>query len=168
MAHICMSTSAIQNCDFSCFASVTVHVVAPTLHHLLSIYVSLHLYWNDLLCVSRSFAQLSFSFPSFTQDNGHHQVESHIRKKLDSLLKESRIGDKEDSDSFSIRALLRATHQGLQKNLRQVNHPEAMCGAAYGAEEYSSTDEEKKEKGWWWWGGIKLGHGISHTAKWRK
>ncbi|XP_061915967.1 1-phosphatidylinositol 4,5-bisphosphate phosphodiesterase eta-1 isoform X3 [Entelurus aequoreus] len=51
--------------------------------------------------------------------NGHHQVESHIRKKLDSLLKESRIGDKEDTDSFSIRALLRATHQGLQKNLRQ-------------------------------------------------
>uniref|UniRef100_A0A8D3AAR4 Phosphoinositide phospholipase C n=1 Tax=Scophthalmus maximus TaxID=52904 RepID=A0A8D3AAR4_SCOMX len=47
-------------------------------------------------------------------------VESHIRKKLDSLLKESRIGDKEDTDSFSIRALLRATHQGLQKNLRQV------------------------------------------------
>uniref|UniRef100_A0A4W6FDR6 Phosphoinositide phospholipase C n=1 Tax=Lates calcarifer TaxID=8187 RepID=A0A4W6FDR6_LATCA len=52
--------------------------------------------------------------------NGNHQVESHIRKKLDSLLKESRIGDKEDTDSFSIRALLRATHQGLQKNLRQV------------------------------------------------
>uniref|UniRef100_A0AAQ5Y720 Phosphoinositide phospholipase C n=1 Tax=Amphiprion ocellaris TaxID=80972 RepID=A0AAQ5Y720_AMPOC len=52
--------------------------------------------------------------------NGHHQVESHIRKKLDSLLKESQIGDKEDTDSFSIRALLRATHQGLQKNLRQV------------------------------------------------
>ncbi|XP_068173285.1 1-phosphatidylinositol 4,5-bisphosphate phosphodiesterase eta-1 [Antennarius striatus] len=51
--------------------------------------------------------------------DGHHQVEFHIRKKLDSLLKESRIGDKEDSDSFSIRALLRATHQGLQKNLRQ-------------------------------------------------
>lgn len=54
-----------------------------------------------------------------TNSNGHHQVESQIRKKLDSLLKESRIGDKEDSDSFSIRALLRATHQGLQKNLRQ-------------------------------------------------
>ncbi|KAM9317815.1 1-phosphatidylinositol 4,5-bisphosphate phosphodiesterase eta-1 [Pholidichthys leucotaenia] len=51
--------------------------------------------------------------------NGHHQVESHIRKKLDSLLKESQIGDKEDTDSFSIRALLRATHQGLQNNLRQ-------------------------------------------------
>ncbi|XP_076002617.1 1-phosphatidylinositol 4,5-bisphosphate phosphodiesterase eta-1 [Genypterus blacodes] len=54
-----------------------------------------------------------------SNSNGHHQVESHIRKKLDSLLKESRIGDKEDSDSFSIRALLRATHQGIQKNLRQ-------------------------------------------------
>uniref|UniRef100_A0AAR2K7B3 Phosphoinositide phospholipase C n=2 Tax=Pygocentrus nattereri TaxID=42514 RepID=A0AAR2K7B3_PYGNA len=46
-----------------------------------------------------------------------HLVESHIRKKLDSLLKESQIGDKEDTDSFSIRALLRATHEGLHKNL---------------------------------------------------
>lgn len=64
----------------------------------------------------------SISFVSL-QDNGHHQVESHIRNKLDSLLKESRIGDKEDTDSFSIRALLRATHQGLQKNLRQVRPP---------------------------------------------
>ncbi|KAM3616483.1 uncharacterized protein V6R79_018896 [Siganus canaliculatus] len=54
-----------------------------------------------------------------SSNNGNHQVESHIRKKLDSLLKEARIGDKEDTDSFSIRALLRATHQGLQKNLRQ-------------------------------------------------
>uniref|UniRef100_A0AAR2LW44 Phosphoinositide phospholipase C n=1 Tax=Pygocentrus nattereri TaxID=42514 RepID=A0AAR2LW44_PYGNA len=49
-----------------------------------------------------------------------HLVESHIRKKLDSLLKESQIGDKEDTDSFSIRALLRATHEGLHKNLRKV------------------------------------------------
>ncbi|XP_034024968.1 1-phosphatidylinositol 4,5-bisphosphate phosphodiesterase eta-1-like isoform X2 [Thalassophryne amazonica] len=54
-----------------------------------------------------------------SNSNGNPQVESHIRKKLDSLLKESLIGDKEDTDSFSIRALLRATHQGLQKNLRQ-------------------------------------------------
>uniref|UniRef100_A0A8C7YJ74 Phosphoinositide phospholipase C n=2 Tax=Oryzias sinensis TaxID=183150 RepID=A0A8C7YJ74_9TELE len=59
--------------------------------------------------------------------NGHHQVESHIRSKLDSLLKESQIGDKEDTDSFSIRALLRATHQGLQKNLRQVKTPKTTC-----------------------------------------
>ncbi|KAJ8410733.1 hypothetical protein AAFF_G00186900 [Aldrovandia affinis] len=48
-----------------------------------------------------------------------HQVESYIRKKLDSLLRESQIGDKEDTDSFSIRALLRATHEGLHMNLRQ-------------------------------------------------
>uniref|UniRef100_A0A3Q2UWG9 Phosphoinositide phospholipase C n=1 Tax=Haplochromis burtoni TaxID=8153 RepID=A0A3Q2UWG9_HAPBU len=70
--------------------------------------------------------------------NGHHQVvESHIRKKLDSLLKESRIGDKEDTDSFSIRALLRATHQGLQKNLRQVKF-KAMCGDEYGGKHSKS------------------------------
>ncbi|XP_064159624.1 1-phosphatidylinositol 4,5-bisphosphate phosphodiesterase eta-1 isoform X3 [Anguilla rostrata] len=48
-----------------------------------------------------------------------HQVESYIRKKLDSLVKESQIGDKEDTDSFSIRALLRATHEGLNMNLKQ-------------------------------------------------
>ncbi|TRY96330.1 hypothetical protein DNTS_021829 [Danionella cerebrum] len=48
-----------------------------------------------------------------------YQMESHIRKKLDSLMKESQIGDKEDTDSFSIRALLRATHEGLQRNLRK-------------------------------------------------
>ncbi|KAK1785367.1 hypothetical protein P4O66_018743, partial [Electrophorus voltai] len=48
-----------------------------------------------------------------------HLVESHIRKKLDSLLKESQISDREDADSFSIRALLRATHEGLHKNLRK-------------------------------------------------
>lgn len=35
-------------------------------------------------------------------------------------MKESQIGDKEDTDSFSIRALLRATHEGLQRNLRKV------------------------------------------------
>uniref|UniRef100_W5LLW9 Phosphoinositide phospholipase C n=1 Tax=Astyanax mexicanus TaxID=7994 RepID=W5LLW9_ASTMX len=51
-----------------------------------------------------------------------HMVETQIRKKLDSLLKESQIGDKEDTDSFSIRALLRATHEGLHKNLRKVTH----------------------------------------------
>uniref|UniRef100_A0A671YFG6 Phosphoinositide phospholipase C n=1 Tax=Sparus aurata TaxID=8175 RepID=A0A671YFG6_SPAAU len=75
--------------------------------------------------------------------NGHHQVESHIRKKLDSLLKESRIGDKEDTDSFSIRALLRATHQGLQKNLRQVPHPR-RCAALH--KEQSNTCQPKKKR----------------------
>ncbi|XP_042153616.1 1-phosphatidylinositol 4,5-bisphosphate phosphodiesterase eta-1-like isoform X2 [Oncorhynchus tshawytscha] len=59
-----------------------------------------------------------------SNSNGNHQVESYIRKKLDCLLKESQIGDKEDTDSFSIRALLRATHVGLQKNL--TNHKEGL------------------------------------------
>ncbi|XP_041127390.1 1-phosphatidylinositol 4,5-bisphosphate phosphodiesterase eta-1-like isoform X1 [Polyodon spathula] len=48
-----------------------------------------------------------------------HHVESCIRKKLDSLLKESKIGDKEDSESFTIKALLKATHGGLHMNLKQ-------------------------------------------------
>ncbi|KAM4627582.1 1-phosphatidylinositol 4,5-bisphosphate phosphodiesterase eta-1 [Polymixia lowei] len=60
-----------------------------------------------------------FKLKNSNSNGHHHQVESDIRKKLDSLLKESQIGDKEDTDSFSIRALLRATHQGIQKNLHQ-------------------------------------------------
>ncbi|XP_042677101.1 1-phosphatidylinositol 4,5-bisphosphate phosphodiesterase eta-1 isoform X1 [Centrocercus urophasianus] len=48
-----------------------------------------------------------------------HQVESFIRTKLESLLKESQIRDKEDPDSFTVRALLRATHEGLSVNLKQ-------------------------------------------------
>uniref|UniRef100_H3A3M2 Phosphoinositide phospholipase C n=1 Tax=Latimeria chalumnae TaxID=7897 RepID=H3A3M2_LATCH len=50
-----------------------------------------------------------------------HQVESFIRKKLESLRKESQIRDKEDPDSFTIRALLKATHEGLNMNLKQQN-----------------------------------------------
>ncbi|XP_048203187.1 1-phosphatidylinositol 4,5-bisphosphate phosphodiesterase eta-1-like isoform X1 [Perognathus longimembris pacificus] len=48
-----------------------------------------------------------------------HQVESFIRKKLESLLKESQIRDKEDPDSFTVRALLKATHEGLHAHLGQ-------------------------------------------------
>ncbi|XP_053930861.1 1-phosphatidylinositol 4,5-bisphosphate phosphodiesterase eta-1 isoform X4 [Cuculus canorus] len=48
-----------------------------------------------------------------------HQVESFIRKKLESLIKESQIRDKEDPDSFTVRALLKATHEGLNVNLKQ-------------------------------------------------
>lgn len=47
-------------------------------------------------------------------------MESFIRTKLESLLKESQIRDKEDPDSFTVRALLRATHEGLNVNLKQV------------------------------------------------
>uniref|UniRef100_A0A4W3GFT2 Phosphoinositide phospholipase C n=1 Tax=Callorhinchus milii TaxID=7868 RepID=A0A4W3GFT2_CALMI len=55
-------------------------------------------------------------------DNGtnHPQMESFIRKKLDFLLKESQIRDKEDPDSYTVCALLRATHEGLNMNLQQV------------------------------------------------
>ncbi|NWR57764.1 PLCH1 phosphodiesterase, partial [Bucorvus abyssinicus] len=48
-----------------------------------------------------------------------HQVESFIRTKLESLMKESQIRDKEDPDSFTVRALLKATHEGLNSNLKQ-------------------------------------------------
>ncbi|KGL92784.1 1-phosphatidylinositol 4,5-bisphosphate phosphodiesterase eta-1, partial [Charadrius vociferus] len=48
-----------------------------------------------------------------------HQVESFIRTKLESLIKESQIRDKEDPDSFTVRALLKATHEGLNINLKQ-------------------------------------------------
>ncbi|XP_006868017.1 PREDICTED: 1-phosphatidylinositol 4,5-bisphosphate phosphodiesterase eta-1 isoform X2 [Chrysochloris asiatica] len=48
-----------------------------------------------------------------------HQVESFIRKKLESLLRESQIRDKEDPDSFTVRALLKATHEGLNVHLKQ-------------------------------------------------
>lgn len=57
------------------------------------------------------------------QSNGttEHQVESFIRKKLESLLRESQIRDKEDPDSFTVRALLKATHEGLNAHLKQVD-----------------------------------------------
>ncbi|XP_052438986.1 1-phosphatidylinositol 4,5-bisphosphate phosphodiesterase eta-1 isoform X1 [Carassius gibelio] len=60
-----------------------------------------------------------FKLKNSMSNGSSQQVESHIRKKLDSLMKESQIGDKEDTDSFSIRALLRATHEGIQRNLRK-------------------------------------------------
>ncbi|XP_046503072.1 1-phosphatidylinositol 4,5-bisphosphate phosphodiesterase eta-1 isoform X11 [Equus quagga] len=56
-----------------------------------------------------------------------HQVESFIRKKLESLLKESQIRDKEDPDSFTVRALLKATHEGLNAHLTQALK-DSSCG----------------------------------------
>ncbi|KAM4770806.1 1-phosphatidylinositol 4,5-bisphosphate phosphodiesterase eta-1 isoform 1-T1 [Rhinophrynus dorsalis] len=60
--------------------------------------------------------KLSYCFSNGTTE---HQVESFIRKKLESLLKESQIRDKEDPDSFTVKALLKATHEGLNVNLKQ-------------------------------------------------
>ncbi|XP_077146820.1 1-phosphatidylinositol 4,5-bisphosphate phosphodiesterase eta-1 isoform X2 [Ranitomeya variabilis] len=59
----------------------------------------------------------------FSNGTTEHQVESFIRKKLESLLKESQIRDKEDPDSFTVRALLKATHEGLNVNLKQNSEP---------------------------------------------
>ncbi|XP_051874452.1 1-phosphatidylinositol 4,5-bisphosphate phosphodiesterase eta-1 [Pristis pectinata] len=52
----------------------------------------------------------------------HHQVECFIRKKLDFLLSESQIQDKENPDRHAVCALLRATHKGLNDNLQQKLH----------------------------------------------
>ncbi|XP_010003036.1 PREDICTED: 1-phosphatidylinositol 4,5-bisphosphate phosphodiesterase eta-1 [Chaetura pelagica] len=57
--------------------------------------------------------------PCYSNGATEHQVESFIRTKLESLLKESQIRDKEDPDSFTVRALLKATHEGLNLNLKQ-------------------------------------------------
>ncbi|XP_060098352.1 1-phosphatidylinositol 4,5-bisphosphate phosphodiesterase eta-1 [Heteronotia binoei] len=56
---------------------------------------------------------------SYSNGTTEHQMESFIRKKLESLIKESQIRDKEDPDSFTVRALLKATHEGLNVNLKQ-------------------------------------------------
>uniref|UniRef100_A0A8K9XCP6 Phosphoinositide phospholipase C n=1 Tax=Oncorhynchus mykiss TaxID=8022 RepID=A0A8K9XCP6_ONCMY len=74
-----------------------------------------------------------------SNSNGNHQVESYIRKKLDSLLKEAQIGDKEDTDSSSIRALLRATHVGLQKNLPRHSKSRLKSQSTDGEEEGQET-----------------------------
>ncbi|XP_019388169.1 PREDICTED: 1-phosphatidylinositol 4,5-bisphosphate phosphodiesterase eta-1 isoform X2 [Crocodylus porosus] len=55
----------------------------------------------------------------YSNGTTEHQIESFIRKKLESLIKESQIRDKEDPDSFTVTALLKATHEGLNVNLKQ-------------------------------------------------
>ncbi|XP_069753009.1 1-phosphatidylinositol 4,5-bisphosphate phosphodiesterase eta-1 [Narcine bancroftii] len=51
-----------------------------------------------------------------------HQIECFMRKKLDFLLKESQIQDKENSDRNTFCALLRATDKGLNDDLQQKLH----------------------------------------------
>ncbi|KAH1165434.1 hypothetical protein KIL84_022993 [Mauremys mutica] len=55
----------------------------------------------------------------YSNGTTEHQMESFIRKKLESLIKESQIRDKEDPDTFTVKALLKATHEGLNVNLKQ-------------------------------------------------
>ncbi|XP_039613271.1 1-phosphatidylinositol 4,5-bisphosphate phosphodiesterase eta-1 isoform X2 [Polypterus senegalus] len=79
-----------------------------------------------------------------SNDANTHQVESFIRKKLDSLLKESQIGDKEDSDSFTIRALLKATHEGLNLNLKKNSHLKETGKKSHSRSLISSFSKHKK------------------------
>jgi len=75
-------------------------------------------------------------------------VESFIRTKLESLIKESQIRDKEDPDSFTVRALLKATHEGLNVNLKQVcgSFPFAALWNIGQCNVYCTFSDEKADK----------------------
>ncbi|KAL0592809.1 1-phosphatidylinositol 4,5-bisphosphate phosphodiesterase eta-1 [Plecturocebus cupreus] len=73
-----------------------------------------------------------------------HQVESFIRKKLESLLKESQIRDKEDPDSFTVRALLKATHEGLNAHLKQSPDVKESGKKAHGRSLMTNFGKHKK------------------------
>ncbi|XP_058517451.1 1-phosphatidylinositol 4,5-bisphosphate phosphodiesterase eta-1 [Ochotona princeps] len=73
-----------------------------------------------------------------------HQVESFIRKKLESLLKESQIRDKEDPDSFTVRALLKATHEGLNAHLKQPPEVKESGKKSHGRSLMSNFGKHKK------------------------
>ncbi|XP_078059738.1 1-phosphatidylinositol 4,5-bisphosphate phosphodiesterase eta-1 [Mustelus asterias] len=74
----------------------------------------------------------------------YHQVESFIRKKLDFLLKESQIQDKEDPDSYTVCALLRATHKGLNVSLQQKLEVKENEKKAHNRSFISSFSKHKK------------------------
>ncbi|XP_026711056.1 1-phosphatidylinositol 4,5-bisphosphate phosphodiesterase eta-1 isoform X8 [Athene cunicularia] len=101
--------------------------------------------------------------PCYSNGATEHQVESFIRTKLESLIKESQIRDKEDTDSFTVRALLKATHEGLNVNLKQnldtkesgkKSHSRSLMGnfgkhkkAAKAASRYhSASDDEESQQ----------------------
>ncbi|XP_010283184.1 PREDICTED: 1-phosphatidylinositol 4,5-bisphosphate phosphodiesterase eta-1 [Phaethon lepturus] len=101
--------------------------------------------------------------PCYSNGATEHQVESFIRTKLESLIKESQIRDKEDPDSFTVRALLKATHEGLNVNLKQnldtkeggkKSHGRSLMGnfgkhkkAAKAASKYhSASDDEESQQ----------------------
>ncbi|XP_026711054.1 1-phosphatidylinositol 4,5-bisphosphate phosphodiesterase eta-1 isoform X6 [Athene cunicularia] len=120
--------------------------------------------------------------PCYSNGATEHQVESFIRTKLESLIKESQIRDKEDTDSFTVRALLKATHEGLNVNLKQnldtkesgkKSHSRSLMGnfgkhkkAAKAASRYhsASDDEESQQNP----SGKEVGQLHSRLARRRK
>uniref|UniRef100_A0A8C4Y123 Phosphoinositide phospholipase C n=1 Tax=Gopherus evgoodei TaxID=1825980 RepID=A0A8C4Y123_9SAUR len=76
-----------------------------------------------------------------------HQMESFIRKKLESLIKESQIRDKEDPDSFTVKALLKATHEGLNVNLKQKAVKSRSKSHSTSDDEESQQNSSGKETG---------------------
>ncbi|XP_051482847.1 1-phosphatidylinositol 4,5-bisphosphate phosphodiesterase eta-1 isoform X2 [Apus apus] len=82
--------------------------------------------------------------PCYSNGATEHQVESFIRTKLESLLKESQIRDKEDPDSFTVRALLKATHEGLNLNLKQNLDTKESGKKSHGRSLMSNFGKHKK------------------------
>ncbi|CAM5138443.1 unnamed protein product [Eretmochelys imbricata] len=99
----------------------------------------------------------------YSNGTTEHQMESFIRKKLESLIKESQIRDKEDPDSFTVRALLKATHEGLNLNLKQnrdtkesgkKSHSRSLMGnfgkhkkaVKSRSKSHSTSDDEESQK----------------------
>ncbi|XP_029472439.1 1-phosphatidylinositol 4,5-bisphosphate phosphodiesterase eta-1 isoform X2 [Rhinatrema bivittatum] len=80
----------------------------------------------------------------FSNGTTEHQVESFIRKKLESLLRESQIRDKEDPDSFTVRALLKATHEGLNVNLKENSGVKEKGKKSHGRSLMSNLAKHKK------------------------
>ncbi|XP_072111456.1 1-phosphatidylinositol 4,5-bisphosphate phosphodiesterase eta-1 isoform X2 [Mobula birostris] len=78
----------------------------------------------------------------------HHQVECLIRKKLDLLLNESQLQDKENPDQPTVCALLRATHKGLNDNLQQKSHAKENMkesGKKFHSSSFISTFSKQKK-----------------------
>ncbi|XP_040469328.1 1-phosphatidylinositol 4,5-bisphosphate phosphodiesterase eta-1 isoform X6 [Falco naumanni] len=85
--------------------------------------------------------------PCYSNGATEHQVESFIRTKLESLIKESQIRDKEDPDSFTVRALLKATHESLNVNLKQKAVKAASRYHSASDDEESQQNSSGKEVG---------------------